>query len=101
MTTVLLYAAGTTVDRLVQVEKQLAEEQKAEKVIVAIITDGFENAGREYRYETLKQLIERQKNKYDWAFLFLKANMDAVAEAIEAGAKRRGKKAGSLERQNV
>lgn len=83
--TALLDAVGTTVDRLAQVEKQLADDQKAEKVIIAIITDGFENASREYRYETLKRLIEHQKNKYDWEFLFLGANMDAVAEASHFG----------------
>ena len=50
-----------------------------------ITTDGCENASRRYDYETVRRMIERQKSKYGWEFLFLGANMDAAQEAARFG----------------
>ena len=50
-----------------------------------ITTDGMENASRRYTYEKVKQMIERQKTKYNWEFLFLGANIDAVQTAGQLG----------------
>ena len=50
-----------------------------------IITDGMENASRFYRSERVKQMIERQKERYGWEFLFLGANIDAVETAGRFG----------------
>ena len=50
-----------------------------------ITTDGYENASRRYSYETVRGMIERQKEKYGWEFLFLGANIDAAKEAARFG----------------
>ena len=50
-----------------------------------IITDGLENASRHYSAERVKQMIEKEKNKYGWEFLFLGANIDAVETASHFG----------------
>ncbi|WP_311774002.1 hypothetical protein [Metabacillus elymi] len=54
-------------------------------MIFVITTDGLENASREFTYEKVKQLIAQQKEKYNWEFIFLGANMDAAAEAGNIG----------------
>ena len=53
-----------------------------------ITTDGMENASRRYYSEKVKQMIERQKEKYGWEFLFLGANIDAAKEAEKIGIAR-------------
>ena len=50
-----------------------------------ITTDGYENASRRYDYETVRRMIQRQKEKYGWEFLFLGANIDAAKEAARFG----------------
>ena len=50
-----------------------------------ITTDGYENASKRYGYEKVRKMIERQKEKYGWEFLFLGANIDAAAEAKRFG----------------
>ena len=59
--TALLDAIGDTVNRMAAVQKALTEDQKAGKVIVVIITDGYENSSREYSYDKVKGLLERLK----------------------------------------
>ena len=54
-------------------------------LIFVIITDGMENSSREYSYHHIKNLIEKQKKKYSWEFIFLGANIDAVEEAAKMG----------------
>ena len=56
-----------------------------EKTLFIITTDGYENASRRYSYETVRRMIERQKEKYGWEFLFLGANIDAAKEAARFG----------------
>ena len=53
--------------------------------MVVIITDGHENASREYNLKEVKRIVERQKEKYGWEFLFLGANMDAISTASSFG----------------
>lgn len=83
--TALLDAVGSTVDKMVNIQKRLPKERRAEKVIFVITTDGLENASRQYSYAEVKHKIEREKEKYGWEFLFLGANMDAVEEARKFG----------------
>ena len=56
-----------------------------EKTLFIITTDGCENASHRYSYETVHRMIERQKTKYGWEFLFLGANIDAAKEAARFG----------------
>ncbi len=83
--TALLDAVGKTIHKMANVQKYLPEKKRAEKVIFVIITDGMENASREYGYREVKSMIEKEKEKYGWEFLFLGANIDAVAEAGKIG----------------
>ena len=84
-TTALLDALGRTIHKIREVQKHTAENYRAEKVLFVIITDGQENASREYSAERIKRRIERQKEKYGWEFIFFGANMDAVMEAGKLG----------------
>ena len=62
-------------------QRHLPEDERAEKVIFVITTDGLENASKRFGYEKIRRMIEREKEQYSWEFLFLGANMDAVKEA--------------------
>ncbi len=76
---------GRTIHEMVQLQKHLPESERAEKVIFVITTDGLENASREYSRDQVKRMIEYERDCYGWEFLFLGANMDAVAEAGSFG----------------
>ncbi len=84
-TTALLDAIGKTINKISNAQKHTAEEYRAEKVMFVIITDGLENSSREYSADKVKALIERQKEKYAWEFVFLGANIDAVETAGKFG----------------
>ena len=83
--TALLDAVGSTINRIDKIQQAEPEENRAGKVIFVITTDGFENSSREFIYPVLKKLIEKQQKEKDWEFIFLGANMDAVAEAGRIG----------------
>ena len=86
--TALLDAVGKTINKIGGVQKNTAEEYRADKVLFVITTDGMENASREFDYGKLKSMIERQKSKYGWEFIFLGANIDAVDVANRFGIER-------------
>ena len=83
--TALLDAVGGAIHHIGNVHKYAREEDVPEKTIFIITTDGMENASRQYTYEKVRTMIERQKEKYNWEFLFLGANIDAVREAGRFG----------------
>ena len=83
--TALLDAVGGTIHHIGNVHKYAREEDRPEKTLFVITTDGMENASRKYSYEKLKAMIQRQKEKYGWEFLFLGANIDAAREASRFG----------------
>ena len=83
--TALLDAVGRAIHHIGNVHKYAREEDRPEKTIFVITTDGMENASREYSYDKVRRLIEHQKEKYNWEFLFLGANIDAVREAARFG----------------
>jgi len=83
--TALLDAVGSTIERLNKIQNALPKDERAEKVIFVITTDGFENSSREFTYPRVKQLIESQQKELKWEFIFLGANMDAVSEAGKLG----------------
>lgn len=76
--TALLDAIGRAVVELGEKLAALLEDQRPGKVIVAVITDGFENASQEWTPEKVRALIKDQTDKYSWDFTFLGANIDAV-----------------------
>ena len=83
--TALLDAIGKTIQKIANVQKHTSPENRAGKVLFVITTDGMENASREYTYDKIRALVERQKQEYGWEFLFLGANIDAVTTADRLG----------------
>lgn len=83
--TALLDAIGKTIHKIGTAQKNTAEDYRAERVMFVIITDGEENASRHYSSVQVKEMIQRQKERYGWEFIFLGANIDAVETAGRFG----------------
>ena len=83
--TALLDAVGGAIHHIGNVHKYAREEDRPEKILFVITTDGMENASRRYTYDKVKAMIEHQREKYGWEFLFLGANIDAAREAARFG----------------
>ncbi|WBL17199.1 vWA domain-containing protein [Sutcliffiella sp. NC1] len=84
-TTALLDAVGKSIVSVGNRLKSTSEKDRPGKVIFVITTDGMENASREFTYEKVKKLITHQQEKYNWEFIFMGANIDAVKEADSLG----------------
>ena len=83
--TALLDAVGGAIHHIGNIHKYAREEDRPNKTLFVIITDGFENSSKRYTYDKVKSMIERQQKRYDWEFMFLGANIDAIAEAKRFG----------------
>ncbi len=83
--TALLDAVCMTIHKIGDAQKHTADAYRAERVMFVIITDGAENASRHYGANQVKEMIQRQKEKYGWEFIFLGANIDAVEAAGRLG----------------
>ena len=83
--TALLDAIGGAIKHIANIHKYARVEDVPEHTMFIITTDGMENASRKYDSKTVKELIEQQKEKYGWEFLFLGANIDAVETARTFG----------------
>ena len=83
--TALLDAVGGAIHHIGNIHKYARKEDVPEKTMFIITTDGYENASKHYSYDKVRKMIERQKEKYGWEFLFLGANIDAAAEAKRFG----------------
>lgn len=85
--TALLDAIGRTVNSIGKRLNETPEEERPEKVVIAITTDGIENDSKEFTRTQIKEMIEHQQSKYSWVFMFLGANIDAITEAGNFGIK--------------
>lgn len=83
--TALLDAIGGAIHHIANVHKYAREEDRPEKTLFIITTDGMENASRKYSYDKVKKMVEKEKEKYGWEFLFLGANIDAIETAGKFG----------------
>jgi uncharacterized protein YegL len=83
--TALLDAIGKTIHKIGNAQKHTSEEHRADKVMFVITTDGMENASHEYTYEKIRNMVERQKERFGWEFIFLGANIDAISTAAKFG----------------
>ena len=83
--TALLDAVGKAIHHIGNVHKYARPEDRPEKTLFVITTDGMENASHQYSYDRVKMMIERNTDKYGWEFLFLGANIDAAKEATRFG----------------
>ncbi len=83
--TALFDAIGRTVNSVGQRLAALPEAERPDKVLLVIMTDGFENASREFTAAKISEMIGHQRNVYKWEFMFIGANQDAVLSAQEIG----------------
>ena len=83
--TALLDAVGSAIKHIAKIHKYARKEDVPKKTLFIITTDGMENASRLYSYEDVRSMVEHQKSKYGWEFIFLGANIDAAAEASRYG----------------
>ena len=83
--TALLDAVGKSVTHISRLHQSMKKENRPEKTLFIITTDGMENSSQEYSLSQVKNLIEKQKERYHWEFLFLGANIDAVKTADSMG----------------
>ena len=83
--TALMDALGGAIHHIVNVHRYARPEDVPEHTLFVITTDGMENASRRYSSDKVKAMIEHEKAKYGWEFLFLAANIDAVETAARFG----------------
>lgn len=82
--TALLDAIGTAIQKTSNAIAHTAEEQRPEKVIMFITTDGMENSSTEFSFRKISRMIDKQTKK-GWEFIFMGANMDAIDVAGRMG----------------
>ena len=83
--TALLDALGGAIHHIANVHKYAREEDRPEKTLFIITTDGMENASHIYTYEKVRKMVEKEKERHGWEFLFLGANIDAIEVAGRFG----------------
>lgn len=88
--TALLDAVGRAINETGERLSKMDEKDRPGLVIFVVMTDGHENASKEFSKPQIKKMIEHQQEKYNWHFTFLAANQDAFAEAGEMGIRRGG-----------
>lgn len=83
--TALLDAIGDTIKHIASIHKYARKQDVPANTMFVITTDGMENASRRYSSKDIKRMIEKEKSKYGWEFLFIGANIDAVETARTYG----------------
>jgi uncharacterized protein YegL len=83
--TALYDAIGRTINSVGQRLSDTDENERPDKVVFVILTDGFENASKEFSAVKINQMISHQKEKYGWDFIFIGANQDAITSARAIG----------------
>ena len=83
--TALLDAVGSAIRHIGNVHKYARAEDRPQRTLFVITTDGLENASHSFTADQIRQMIRRQREKYGWEFLFLGANIDAVETADSIG----------------
>jgi len=83
--TALLDAIGKTINSVGERLSNTPEEERPEKIMFCILTDGEENSSAEFTNNKIKEMIDHQRDKYNWEFSFLAANQDAFSTASNIG----------------
>lgn len=83
--TALLDAVGSAIKHIAKIHKYARKEDVPKKTLFIITTDGMENSSRRFSYKDVRKLVEHEKSKCGWEFIFLGANIDAAAEASRYG----------------
>ncbi|MCQ2517857.1 MAG: VWA domain-containing protein [Lachnospiraceae bacterium] len=83
--TALLDALGGAVKHIKTVHKYAREDDRPEKTVFIVTTDGMENSSRKYDYDEVRKMVEKQRKEAGWEFIFLGANLDSVEYAGRMG----------------
>ena len=83
--TSMLDAVGRSINELGQRLAAMAESERPSVVLVCIVTDGMENTSREFTHQAIKQMIEHQEKVYNWTFLYMGADQDAIEQGSKMG----------------
>ena len=86
--TALLDAVGGAIHHIGNIHKYARAEDRPEKTIFIITTDGMENASSRYSYDKVQKMVKHQQEKYGWEFIFIGANIDAYEEAQRFGIRK-------------
>lgn len=84
-TTALLDAIGRGIKETGSILESMSESNRPEKVVIVIITDGLENASRQFNSNQINEMIRHQKENYNWHFTFIGSNQDAITSAQAIG----------------
>ena len=76
---------GTAIDKIGEVLRDMPEEQRPEKNLIVIMTDGEENSSREYQPSKVREMIKHQEDKYSWTFLYIGTDISNTADADRIG----------------
>jgi hypothetical protein len=80
-----LDAIGRTINTIGERLDKTPEPDRPGKVLIAILTDGLENASQEFKRNEIYSMIKHQRDKYAWEFIFLGANQDAIQAGSAIG----------------
>ena len=83
--TALYDAIGKTIVEVGARLHNIPEENRPSKVIFVIITDGMDNQSEEFSQQKIAEMVKRQRDEYNWSFLFLGANIDAESTGVSMG----------------
>jgi uncharacterized protein YegL len=86
--TALLDAVGRSITKISGIHRHLGKNDRPEKVLFVITTDGMENASVSYSYQDIKKMITVETDEYGWEFIFLGANIDSIGEAHRMGIRK-------------
>lgn len=84
-TTPLLDALGRTINDVESQIKAINSEERPERVVVVVITDGQENASREFKKDQIEKMIKEKQNNDKWQFVFLSADLNSIDDAFAIG----------------
>lgn len=99
--TAMLDAVARTIIAVGQKLDAMPEEEKPSKVMVTIVTDGYENASKEFSWQQVQSMIKEQREKYSWIFTFIGANIDVMKVSEDLGIDRRLAKAYGASKKGV
>jgi hypothetical protein len=85
LSTALLDAIGQVINKVGERLRNIKEEDRPDKILIAVQTDGFENDSKEFKKEQIEKMIKHQEEKYNWKFVFLGAGLDVVQQGMNLG----------------
>lgn len=78
---------GTAIDKVGKWLSDMAEEDRPSKNLIIIMTDGAENASKEYSFQRVKEMIKHQEEKYNWTFMYMGTDITSMEDVKKLGIK--------------